>query len=179
MGFFKKPEVVILKEDSSADETLAEMKEMCLEAHGELKKELENQIYILERGLKGEEEILFQLKYAGMDMFVLRDVYFKVGDLSAQIDFLIVTPKINFIIECKNLYGDITIDNKGNFVRCYQVNGRKIREGIESPVSQNQRHMQVMKDLVMCGKGKMAQYIINKSFESWNKSLIVLSLIHI
>ena len=45
MGFFKKPEVVILKEDSSADETLAEMKEMCLEAHGELKKELENQIY--------------------------------------------------------------------------------------------------------------------------------------
>lgn len=175
MGFFKKPEVVILKEDSSAEETLAEMKEMCLEAHGELKKELENQIYILERGLKGEEEILFQLKYAGMDMFVLRDVYFKVGDLSAQIDFLIVTPKINFIIECKNLYGDITIDNKGNFVRCYQVNGRKIREGIESPVSQNQRHMQVMKDLVMCGKGKMAQYIINKSFESWNKSLIVLA----
>ena len=175
MGFFKKPEVVILKEDSSADETLAEMKEMCLEAHGELKKELENQVYILERGLKGEEEILFQLKYAGMDMFVLRDVYFKVGDLSAQIDFLIVTPKINFIIECKNLYGDITIDNKGNFVRCYQVNGRKIREGIESPVSQNQRHMQVMKDLVMCGKGKMAQYIINKSFESWNKSLIVLA----
>lgn len=175
MGFFKKPEVVILKEDSSAEETLAEMKEMCLEAHGELKKELENQIYILERGLKGEEEILFQLKYAGMDMFVLRDVYFKVGDLSAQIDFLIVTPKINFIIECKNLYGDITIDNKGNFVRCYQVNGRKIREGIESPVSQNQRHMQVMKDLVMCGKGKMTQYIINKSFESWNKSLIVLA----
>lgn len=175
MGFFKKPEVVILKEDSSAEETLAEMKEMCLEAHGELKKELENQIYILERGLKGEEEILFQLKYAGMDMFVLRDVYFKVGDLSAQIDFLIVTPKINFIIECKNLYGDITIDNNGNFVRCYQVNGRKIREGIESPVSQNQRHMQVMKDLVMCGKGKMAQYIINKSFESWNKSLIVLA----
>lgn len=46
MGFFKKPEVIILKEDSSAEETLAEMKEMCLEAHGELKKELENQIYI-------------------------------------------------------------------------------------------------------------------------------------
>lgn len=175
MGFFKKPEVVILKEDSSAEETLAEMKEMCLEAHGELKKELENQIYILERGLKGEEEILFQLKYAGMDMFVLRDVYFKVGDLSAQIDFLIVTPKINFIIECKNLYGDITIDNKGNFVRSYQVKGRKIREGIESPVTQNQRHMQVMKDLVMCGKGKMTQYIINKSFDSFFKSLIVLA----
>ena len=161
MGFFKKPEVVILKEDSSAEEALAEMKEMCREAHGELKKDLEYQIYILERGLKGEEEILFQLKYAGMDMFVLRDVYFKVGDLSAQIDFLIVTPKINFIIECKNLYGDITIDNKGNFVRCYQVNGRKIREGIESPVSQNQRHMLVMMELVMCGMGKMAQYIVN------------------
>ncbi|UKI22688.1 MAG: hypothetical protein L6V88_10445 [Anaerotruncus sp.] len=60
-------------------------------------------------------------------------------------------------------------------MRCYQVNGRKIREGIESPVSQNQRHMQVMKDLVMCGKGKMTQYIINKNFDSFFKSLIVLA----
>jgi hypothetical protein len=175
MGFFKKPEVVILKDDSSADEMLVQLKQMCSEARGELKKELENQIFILERGLKGEEEILFQLKYAGMDMFVLHDVYFEVGDLSAQIDFLIITPKLNFIIECKNLYGDITIDNKGNFVRSYQVRGRKVREGIESPVTQNQRHLQVMKELIMSGKSKMMQYIIDKNFDSWNKSLIVLA----
>ena len=38
MGFFKKPEVVILKADSSADEMLVQMKQMCSEARGELKK---------------------------------------------------------------------------------------------------------------------------------------------
>lgn len=47
MGFFKKPEVVILKDDSSADEMLVQLKQMCSEARGELKKELENQILFL------------------------------------------------------------------------------------------------------------------------------------
>lgn len=48
-----------------------------------------------------------------MPMVVLHDIYLEDGDLSAQIDYLVFTRKLCCIIECKNLYGDIEINNAG------------------------------------------------------------------
>ena len=40
-------------------------------------------------------------------VYVLHDIYLEIGDLSAQIDYLVITRKMVFVIECKNLIGDI------------------------------------------------------------------------
>lgn len=51
-----------------------------------------------------------------MDMYVLQDIYIETEDgRGAQIDFIVITEKITFFIECKNLVGNIDVDSKGNF----------------------------------------------------------------
>lgn len=79
-------------------------------------------------------------------MVIIHDLRLEFEDLTAQIDY-VVTRKLIFLIECKNLYGNIDIDNQGNFVRSYAWNGRTVKEGVYSPITQNQRHFEIMKQL--------------------------------
>lgn len=67
----------------------------------------------LEYGIAGEKNIEFELKNSHKPMYILHDIYIQDGDLSAQIDYLVFTKKICFVIECKYLYRDIEI-NKEN-----------------------------------------------------------------
>lgn len=176
MGLFGKKELIVLKEDTSAREQIEELKELSSKAKGTLKAEIENQIFLLQKGVEGEDEILFQLKYADMDMVVLRDLHLVHDGISAQIDLLVITPKIKFIIECKNLIGDITVDRNGNFIRSYQTkSGKKVKEGIESPITQNERHMLLVKKLQQADKGFLISHSIEKNFDTFNKSLVVLA----
>lgn len=43
------------------------------------------------------------------------------------------------------MIGNIEIDNQGNFIRSYKYGNKWIKEGIYSPITQNQRHLDVMK----------------------------------
>ncbi len=56
-----------------------------------------------------------------------------------------ITPKVNFIIECKNLYGNIEITKNGDFIRTTKFNGHYNKEGIYSPIEQNQKHVKLLK----------------------------------
>ena len=60
-----------------------------------------------------------------MDMYILQDICIQHEDLSAQIDYLIVTRKRIYIIECKNLIGDIEVNSAGDFIRTYQLHGKE------------------------------------------------------
>ena len=95
-------------------------------------------------GLIGEKNIAFELSNSGMPMYILHDIHLELEDLSAQIDYIVVTKKVIYVIECKNLIGNITIDRDGNFIRDFVFGGRKIREGIYSPITQNQRHLEAV-----------------------------------
>ena len=83
------------------------------------KTKIEKEIKICTWGMLGEKNIAFELRNSGIPMYVLHDVNIEIEDLTAQIDYIVVTRKLNFIIECKNLIGDIEIDNNGNFLRKY------------------------------------------------------------
>lgn len=96
-----------------------------------------------------------------MPMYILHDVYLTDGELSAQIDYLVFTKKLIFVLESKNLYGNIEITNNGDFIRTMEFNGKKKREGIYSPVTQNQRHLALMKKLRIDSK----KNIFSKKFE--------------
>lgn len=52
-----------------------------------------------------------------------------------------------FFIECKNLYGKITVDSKGDFTSTVQYGRTKKTEAIYSPITQNQRHMEAYRQV--------------------------------
>lgn len=177
MRFFeKKIGVVFLKESSEAELFIEKMQNLLGKAPQELKTEIEKQIKIARYGVYGENNIAFELKNSGMDMYVLHDINLEIEDLCAQIDYLVVTRKNIYIIECKNLIGDIEIDQFGNFVRNYQLGNKKIREGFYSPITQNERHLRVIKEIRKKTKSNIfTKAFFEKNFENTYKSLIVLA----
>lgn len=109
-------------------------------------------------------------------MYILHDVYLEVGDLSAQIDYLVFTRKLCFVIECKNLMGNIEINSRGDFIRTTEFGGRKKREGIYSPVTQNQRHLDLMKKArIEKGANVFKKFLVGRFFENSYKPIVVLA----
>lgn len=90
---------------------------------------------------------------------------------AAQIDYIIVTQAYNYVVECKNLYGDIEINSKGDFIR--NVYGKK--EGIYSPVTQNARHLEMVKYMLMQNCNPLSRARLENSFYENFKSVVVLS----
>lgn len=177
MGLFsKKIGTVFLKEDSDAASFIEKMQELLKKADGETAKKIETQINIAKYGEFGENNIAFELKHSGLDMYVLHDIVLEAGELSAQIDYLVITRQHIYVIECKNLIGDIEIDNTGAFKRSYKLEGRYIKEGFYSPVTQNQRHLQVLKENRKNSKGNfLTKMLFEKYFNDSYQSIIVLA----
>lgn len=177
MGLFsKKIGPVFLKETSDTAEFIRKMQELREKAAGDTKKAVEKQISLAKYGEIGENNVAFELKSSGMDMYILHDIYLETEALSAQIDYLVVTRKHIYVIECKNLIGNIEIDNTGNFIRTYELFGRKIKEGIYSPITQNKRHLQVLKEIRKESKGNfLSKMLFESGFDDNYKSLVVLA----
>lgn len=172
--FKKKIGTVFLKENSDAEKFISEMTELSKCAEGQLRKEIETQIKLASYGVLGEKNIAFELKNSGIDMYVLHDLCLEFDGLKAQIDYLIVTRQRIYVIECKNLIGNIEIDSSGNFIRSYELFGKKIKESLYSPITQNQRHMMVIKGL-RSPDNIIKKHFFEKHFEDTYKSVVVLS----
>lgn len=174
--FNKRFGPIVLKESNSASEYIEKLQNLATNANESLKKEIEKQIIYIQKGIAGEANTLYQLRYAGMDMYILHDLYLKFGDMSAQIDFIIVTRKRTYILECKNFSGNIEVNNRGAFIRKYDVSGKKNIEGTESPITQNERHLQVIKELRKESKGNfISKRIFEANFADNYKSIVVLT----
>ena len=168
----KLKEPVIYKGSNKAVEELNQIQEY-LKEHND--KELEKKARRIQYGIDGEKNILFELKNSHFPMYVLHDVYMVNHDLSAQIDYIIITPSMVYFIECKNLIGTIMIDAMGNFTREYTYNGKRIKEGIYSPITQSQRHLDLYKSLRAKRQGTVMKFIYDKTFSNNFKSLVVLA----
>ncbi len=177
MGLFsKKIGVIFFKEDSNANTYIQELQTMLQKATGNNAKDIEKEINFIKAGQRGEENVAYELKNSGMDMYVLHDICLRQGNLSAQIDYLVITRKRTYVIECKMLTGDVEIDSTGAFIRKYEFSGKTIREGFYSPVTQNQMHLQVIKEvwknnrLNFFNRGKF-----ERDFDDNFQSIVVLS----
>lgn len=170
----KFTDTIFFKEDSELElqiEALKKIKEKYSDNYL-----ISQKLLLAELGYKGEKEIEFELKNANIGMYVLRDVNIEYQDLKAQIDYLVITPAKKYFIECKNLVGNITIDNKGNFVREYQYGKRKIKEGLYSPINQAQRHIEIYKKIWKeRNTGLLDKTIRLKHFNEFNVPLVVLA----
>ena len=186
MGLFDKiKEPVFLKEGSSAKEQLQALQQLlCLAEElgaGEIKKQIEQEMRNLLAGIAGEEQILFELKNSHMPLWVIHDLYLEAeneaGELqTAQIDFLVVTRQRNFLIECKNLYGDIEVNSAGDFVRTTEWSGRRKKEGIYSPITQNTRHLELLKKIrVEKAQGLLKKPLVASTFYDIHRAVVVLA----
>lgn len=173
--FKKKIGPVFLKEDSDAEIFITKLNELAQKAQGQLKKEIETEIKLASYGLQGEKNIAFELKNSDIDMYILHDLCLEHNNMQAQIDYLIITKKKVYVIECKNLIGNIEIDNSGNFIRTYELFGKQIKEGLYSPITQNERHRLVIKGVRAAEKGWLTRAWFENNFDDNYKSVVVLA----
>lgn len=176
MGLFSKPEIIILKESNDAKNYLSKLEALLLNAPENIQDQIQKEIAITKAGITGEENILFELKHSNTDMIILHDIYIETSNgLSAQIDFLLVTAKNIFVIECKNLVGNIDIHSDGSFVRTITYGHKRQKEGIYSPITQSERHLTVLKEAISENTNWLKGIILKHNFDTFYKPLIVLA----
>lgn len=169
--FNKFRETIFLKQDSDLERQINDLKQI-----PNYHKNILKDIKLLEIGLQGEKEIEFELKNANIGMYVLHDVTIKYEELTAQIDYVIVTKGFTYLVECKNLIGNITVDNKGEFRREYEFGGKKYKEAIYSPYTQAVRHKDILKKRWLDKHNKLMVALRESAFDNlWYKPLVVLS----
>ena len=169
--FDKFRDTVVLKEDSTLQDKIDYLNK--LKEKYPNSKNINSQLYMAEKGLAGEKEILYQLSKANIGMYVLHDLNVVYEDLKAQIDFVVVTPWCCYFIECKNLIGNITVTDSGDFIREYSYKGNKVKKGIESPYRQVQAQREVYRKIWTKMQGKLRSFLFDKSFDDIHRILVV------
>ncbi len=163
---------VLYKEDTTTQKELDRMKEY-LKTHPN--KDLENKVKLLEYGLAGEKQVLYELLHSGIGMYILHNVSFEYKGKSAQIDFVVITARCTYFIECKNFIGNITINSKGDFVRTYMKNNRKVTEGTYNPITQSKRHLEIIKEENYDNANILYKMNFEKTFDSFHDYIVVMA----
>ncbi|MFZ2363595.1 MAG: HRDC domain-containing protein, partial [Trichococcus flocculiformis] len=87
-----------------------------------------------------------------------------------------ITTKFCLVVECKNLFGNLEVNSRGEFIRELDFNGKRKKEGIYSPVTQNVRHMEMIKALRLTSKSNpLMRAALEKYFDDFYRSVIVLA----
>ena len=141
--FFK--DTIFLKENSDLQDRYDAL--MKLKDEYPKCEELYEELYIVKKGLEGENEIKYQLSKSNLGLYVLRDINIEYEDLKAQIDYIVLSKMYCYFIECKNLVGNITVNEKGDFIREYNINKKKIKKGMYSPLRQVEAQRDVYKKI--------------------------------
>lgn len=176
MGLFDKlREPVVLKESSDAKVNFEQLDNILKIAPESIRERIQEDKRLLYYGIKGEEALMFELKNSHMPMYILHDVCFVENELKTQIDYIVVTRKLVLIIECKNLYGNISIDSQGNFTRTIKYGNYYRKEGIYSPITQNQRHIDMIREKRRNSKGVLGKVFFDRFFDNNYKSIVVLA----
>ena len=172
--FNKFSETIFLKEDTTLEKEIEELKQIREYVHE--KEKIDRDIKLLEIGLQGEKKISFELRNTNIGMYVLHDITIECDGLKAQFDYIIITKGYIYLVECKNLIGNITVDNKGEFRREYELYGKKYKEAIYSPYTQANRHKEILKKKCLNQDSKFKKNISLNSFDSFRyKPLVVIS----
>lgn len=166
-------ETIFYKKDSELEKQITALKNV-IKMYPNLLS-LKKKLVLCELGLKGEHEIEYELKNANIGMFVLHDVNMEYNDLKAQVDYIVITPAKTYFIECKNLTGNITVDNKGEFTREWYYNGKKIKEGIYSPLRQAERHIEVFKMIWKSRNTSLIDKFRYNNMDTWYVPLVVMA----
>lgn len=110
-------------------------------------KSLELDQLLIKQGDIGEKAICYELENSLLPMYCLHDLCLNYDGQTAQMDFVLITSKFIAVLESKKLSGDITINKEGQFTRHFKSQYGKVykKEAIYSPITQNERHVLLIK----------------------------------
>ena len=168
---FRFKDTVFYKENSDLQSKYDALKKLNEEYPNN--EELLSELFIVKKGLDGENEIAYQLKKTHIGMYVLRDIKVKYEDLTAQIDYVIITPVYTYYVECKNLVGNITVTDKGDFIREFTINGKKIKKGMYSPLRQVEAQREVIRKIWESNSSAIKKFFASKNFDYYRRILVV------
>ena len=168
---FRFKDTVFYKENSDLQDKYNALKKLNDEYPNN--EDLLSELYIVKKGLDGENEIAYQLKKAHIGMYVLRDIKVIHEDLTAQIDYVIITPVYTYYVECKNLVGNITVTDKGDFIREFTINGKKIKKGMYSPLRQVEAQREVIRKIWESNSSAIRKFFASKNFDYYRRVLVV------
>ena len=138
-------DTIFLKEDSTLEKQRDALNKLLKEYSN--REDIVEELYLINKGISGEKEIKYQLSKSNIGMYVLHDVNLQNADLKAQIDYIIITKVCAYFIECKNLVGNITINERGDFIREFVINSKKIKKGMYSPIRQVEAQRDVFRKI--------------------------------
>ena len=168
---FRFKDTIIYKENSDLQDKYDALKKLNEEYPNN--EDLLSELYIVKKGLDGENEIAYQLKKANIGMYVLRDIKLRYQDLTAQIDYVIISPIYTYYVECKNLVGNITVTDKGDFIRELNINGKRIKKGMYSPLRQVEAQREVVRKLWDSNSSNFIKFFGSKYFDYYRRVLVV------
>lgn len=165
-----------IKQDSEADTQLQQLEVLLTKIPESMKPQISNDIKMLEYGIYGEETVAYELNNSHIPMLILHDLNLVFEGLSAQIDYLIITNKFVLVLECKNLFGNIEVNNNGDFIRTMSFFGKYKKEGIYSPITQNMRHCDLLRSIWCSSKENVIlRKLAEKQFNNMYRSIVVLA----
>lgn len=138
-------DTIFLKEDSTLEKQRDALNKLLKKYSN--REDIVEELYLINKGIAGEKEIKYQLSKSNIGMYVLHDVNLQDVDLKAQVDYIIITKVCAYFIECKNLVGNITINERGDFIREFVINSKKIKKGMYSPIRQVEAQRDVFRKI--------------------------------
>ncbi len=177
MGLFDNMrEPVFLKENSSAKEQIPVLTAMLKIAPREIKAQMEQDIKFLSAGLRAEDQVALELKNSRIPMFVFRDLYLSDGSLDARMDFLVITRGRNFVLECRDLFGDIEMNSAGDFIRMTSFDGHYVKKSISSPILSGRRNLELIRRIRRENRRNLLSALLfDKNFHDNYRSAAVLA----
>lgn len=148
MFSFTKLKPTLVYDGKNLEMEIQKLEELKPKLNDEGQTKIANDIKLKRIGLSGEKKIIFELLNSHVPMYIFHDVYLQYEELAAQFDFIVITEYKIFVIESKDYIGNIIINSDGTFIREY--NNKK--EAIYSPVTQNERHIQLLMKRLFLGK---------------------------
>lgn len=141
---------------------------------GRKKEELERDISFMKSGIEGEANVDYEIRTSFVPMLVLHDLRIEYKNLSAQIDFLLITGNALYILETKKLNGDIEVTDEGDFVRIIKDKDGKVlkKEGMYSPITQNERHSLLLEQMLL-DNGLLGDFEIKSAVTIANPKTII------
>ncbi|KAJ52560.1 hypothetical protein BD780_000803 [Clostridium tetanomorphum] len=108
---------IFLKSFQKENDQLKDLLELSSKVTSNKKNIIDRDIAFLRQGLKGEENVYYELKNSFLPIVCLHYIRLEYDNYSAQFDFIIISSKFIYILETKKLNGDIEITGDGDFIR--------------------------------------------------------------
>lgn len=95
---------------------------------------------LINYGLVGEERVAYELKKLEQYIISLYNIRLKINNINIQIDYIVITNNYIYIIEVKNLLGNLLITEENEIIRRVYYNNIYKETSMQNPFIQMKNH---------------------------------------